>query len=100
MTHRALPMTTEPVDPQDVADAPELLLLETLETCLHALGIALILAYPPLADDYASERDGPTWRAAKRLSTQSTRLSRAIERYRKALRAQRMPPPDPVDCYF
>ena len=93
-------MSTEPLDPQEIADAPELLILETLDACLHTLGIALVLAYPRLADGYAPQRDGPAWRAARRLSTRAHQLTKAIASYRKVLRVQPKPPPDPIDSYF
>ena len=93
-------MTSQSLDPQEIADAPELLILETLDACLYTLGIALVLAYPRLADAYAPQRDGPAWRAAQRLSTRTHQLTTAIASYRKVLRVQLKPPPDPIDNYF
>ena len=93
-------MSTDHLEPQDVGEAPELLVLATLDSCLYTLRIALIAAYPRLADDYAPERDGPTWLAAQRLWKRASLLSKAIVSYRKALRAQLEPPPDPLDSYF
>ena len=93
-------MTYEPLDPQDAADAPELLVLESLEVCLHTLSIALIVEYPRLADEGARQPDGPTWRAAQRLSSRAQQLTRAIRSYRKVLFAHLRPPPDPLDTYF
>lgn len=48
----------------------------------------------------AIESDGPRARAAKLLSNRTTDLTKAIVRYRKVLRAERAPPPDPIERYF
>jgi hypothetical protein len=93
-------MSTDRIEPQEVGEAPELLVLATLDSCLDTLTIALIAAFPRIADEYAPQRDGPAWRAAVRLSKRADLLSRAIMNYRKVLRAQLEPPPDPLDSYF
>jgi hypothetical protein len=93
-------MTGEQLLPEDAAHAPELLVMVALGTTLWTLQIALIAAFPELIDEYAKKRDGPRARAARLLSDRATDLTKAIARYRKALRAERAPPPDPIDCYF
>ncbi len=93
-------MAGEQLLPQDVAESPELLVLVALDTTLWTLRIALYASYPELIDEYAKKRDGPAARAAHQLSDRATSLIKAIARYRKALRAQRAPPPDLDNLYF
>jgi hypothetical protein len=93
-------MTGEQLLPQDAAESPELLVLVALDTTLWTLQIALYAAYPELIDEYAKKRDGPTARAAQLLSDRAAGLTKAIARYRKALRADRSLPPDPDNLYF
>ncbi len=93
-------MTGEQLLPHDAAESPKLLVFVALESTLWTLHIALIAAFPELIDDYAKKRDGPRAQAARLLSVRATGLTKAIVRYRKALRAARAPPPDPTDLYF
>jgi hypothetical protein len=94
-------MTGERLLPEEAAQTPELLVMAALDTTLWTLQIALIAAFPELIDDdYNQKRDGPRARKARLLSDRATGLAKAIARYRKALRAERAPPPDPTDCYF
>jgi hypothetical protein len=84
----------------DAAESPELLILSVLDTTLWSLQLALIGRFPELIDDFAEKRAGPRARAAKQLSNRAADLTKAIERYRKVLRSERAPPPDPGDRYF
>ena len=86
--------------PEEVADAPELLVLAALDTNLWTLHVALVAAFPELIDDFPRQRDGPTLRAARRLSDCAARLDTAIARYRRALQLQRAPPLDIDDLHF
>jgi len=94
-------MIGERLLPEEAAQAPELLVMAALDTTLWTLQLALIAAFPELIDDdHNLERDGPRARSARLLSDRATGLAKAIARYRKVLRAERAPPPDPTDCYF
>jgi hypothetical protein len=93
-------MAISRLSPQEVSDAPELLVLAALDTNLWTLQIALIAAFPELIDEWARQRDGPALRAARRLSHGVATLERAITQYRKVLHAQRAPPPASDDLPF
>lgn len=84
----------------EVADAPELLVLAALDTNLWTLHVSLVAAFPELIDDFPRQRDGPTLRAARRLSDCAVRLDKAIARYRRALQLERASPPDTDDLPF
>lgn len=71
--------------PEDVADAPELLVLACLESALHTLSVALVAAYPELLTELARQRDPPPLAGARRLVQHAHRLERAIGRYRRDL---------------
>ena len=92
-------MTGEQLLPNEAADAPELLVFISLESTLWSLQIALIAAFPELIDDYAPRTNSPRARAARLLSDRATGLRKAINRYRKTLRAERAPP-ELLDQYF
>ncbi len=93
-------MTVSRLLPEEVADAPELLVLAALDTNLWTLHVALVAAFPELIDELARQCDGPTLRAARRLSDCAARLASAIARYRRALQLERAPPPDTDDLPF
>jgi hypothetical protein len=93
-------MTVSRLLPEEVADAPELLVLAALDTNLWTLHVSLVAAFPELIDDFPRQRDGPTLRAARRLSDCAARLNIAIARYRRALQLERAPPPDTDDLPF
>ena len=78
--------------PKDARDAPELLVLATLETNLWTLYLALTAAFPELIHELARQRDGPALRAARRLADRAAHLERAISSYRRALQLERLPP--------
>lgn len=92
-------MAIDSLQPDDVAGAPELLVLAALDTNLWTLNIALVAAFPELVDPFAHKRDGPTRRASRLLSDRASDLARAVAEYRRALRAERILP-DPDDLLF
>jgi hypothetical protein len=69
--------------PEDVADAPELLVLACLGPALHTLSVALVAAYPELLNEQARQRDPPPLVGARRMLRQAHRLERAIGQYRR-----------------
>lgn len=79
--------------PEQIYKAPELLVLAQLDTALRTLGIALAAGYPELFDELARARDSADLKAARLLCDRAHSLLRAIERYRRVLRAQQTPPP-------
>jgi hypothetical protein len=93
-------MNCEQLLPDEIVESPELLILAVLDTTLWSLQLVLIGTLPELVDDFAEKRADPRARAAKQLSRRATDLTKAIERYRKVLRSERAPPPDPADRYF
>lgn len=93
-------MAPSQLSPEEVAEAPELLVLATLDTNLWILQIALIAAFPELIDELARSRDGPSLRAARHLSERAALLQRAIERYQRVIRAERAPPRNHDDLPF
>jgi hypothetical protein len=88
------------LSPEQVADAPELLVLAALDTNLWTLQVALYAAFPELLDEWDRRTDSPAWRAARGLSHAADSLNRAIDRYRKILQAERSPPPSNEDLPF
>jgi hypothetical protein len=93
-------MAISRLSPQEVSDAPELLVLAALDTNIWTLQIALIAAFPELIDEWARHTDGPALRAAQRLSRRAESLQRAITHYRKILQAARSPPATNDDLPF
>ena len=75
--------------PEDVVEAPELLVLASLEPTLHALPIALVAAYPELLNERGRERDPPALATARQLMQRAHRLGRAIDQYRRDLERAR-----------
>jgi hypothetical protein len=75
--------------PEDVVEAPELLVLASLEPTLHALPIALVVAYPELLNERGRERDPPALATARQLLQRAHRLGRAIDQYRRDLERAR-----------
>ena len=80
--------------PEQVAQAPELLVLAQLDTALWTLDIALVAAHPELLDELARPRDRPSLKAARLVCDRAHALRRAIERYRRVLEAELAPPSD------
>ena len=75
--------------PEDVVEAPELLVLACLEPTLHTLSVALVVAYPEILNELGRERDPPPLTGARRLLLQAHRLERAIAQYRRDLERDR-----------
>jgi len=80
--------------PEQVAQAPELLVLAQLDTALWTLDIALAAAHPELLDELARRSDRPSLKAARLVCDRAHALRRSIERYRRVLDAELAPPPD------
>lgn len=93
-------MAISRLSPQQVAEAPELLVLAALDTNLWTLQVALVAAFPELVDEWARQRDGPALRAARRLCRGAATLERAITYYRKVLLTEHSPPPTSGDLPF
>jgi hypothetical protein len=83
------------VSPDDVAEAPELLVLASLDATLMALRVAVYAAFPELSRERGLERDPPLLTAARRLADRASMLDDAVRRYREELDYAR--PPDPID---
>jgi hypothetical protein len=71
--------------PEDVVEAPELLVLACLEPALHTLSVALVAAYPELLNELERQRDPPPIASARCLLHHAHRLGRTINQYRRAL---------------
>ena len=71
--------------PEDVVEAPELLVLACLEPALHTLAVALVVAYPELLNELGRQRDPPPLAGARRMLQHAHRLGRAIDQYRRDL---------------
>lgn len=87
-------------DTSDLLSAPELGIIGVLDVALTALSAALILEHPTLIDELGSPSEPRTLRAARRLTLDAGRLSRALARYRRALALARAPPKDTDDWPF
>lgn len=83
-------MTT--LSPEDVAGAPELLVLTSLDATLLALRVAVVAAFPELLRERGKERDPRLLAAARRLTDRACMLEDAVKRYRRELEYAR--PPD------
>jgi hypothetical protein len=79
--------------PEEVERAPELLVLASLDATLHALGIAIIAAFPELLCERDKKRDPPLLAAARRLNDRARMLAVSARLYREELECAR--PPDP-----
>jgi hypothetical protein len=86
--------------PEEIAQAPELLVLAQLETALWTLDIALVAAHPELLDELARPRDRPSLKAARLVCDRAHALRRSLERYRRLLETELAPPPDSDDLPF
>jgi hypothetical protein len=75
--------------PEDVAEAPELLVMASLEPALHTLSVALVATYPELLSALGRQRDPPPLAGARRLLGHAHRLERAIGKYRRDLERER-----------
>ena len=64
--------------PEDVIEAPELLVLACLEPAMHTLSVALVTAYPELLHELGRQRDPPPLAGARRMLQHARRLERAI----------------------
>ena len=77
------------LQPEDVVQAPELLVLASLEPVLQTLPVALVAAYPELLNELGRQRDPPLVAAARRLLACAHRLERSVGRYRADLERAR-----------
>lgn len=75
--------------PEDVADAPELLVLACLGPALHTLSVALVAAYPELLNELGRQRDPPPLASARRLLQHAHRLERTVGQYHRDLERAR-----------
>jgi hypothetical protein len=84
-----------PLTPEEASQAPELLVLASLDATLHALRVAIVAAFPEMLRDRDKARDPPLLKAACRLAGRTWMLERAARRYRQELEYAR--PPEPID---
>lgn len=75
----------------DADQAPELLVLASLDGALVALRVALVAAYPELTTELARRGQPPLGVAARRLLERVGSLELAIDHYRDALERARAP---------
>jgi len=67
--------------------APEIIVVDLLEHCLDALRLAMLAEHPLLDDDLAAPDDPPVQRRARALLRHALRLRRALDDYRREVRA-------------
>ena len=79
--------------PEEAWQAPELLVLASLDATLHALRVAIVAAYPELLRERGKERDPPLLAAARRLTDRASMLEVSARLYRDELEYTH--PPDP-----
>lgn len=79
--------------PEEASQAPELLVLASLDATLHALRVAIVAAFPELLRERGKERDPPLLAAARRLTDRASMLEVSARLYRDELEYAR--PPDP-----
>lgn len=89
-----------PLSLQDAVEAPELLVLATLDATLVSLRVAIVASFPELLNELARTRDPPLLVAARRLSDLTWRLERAVGDYREQLERARAPCPESDDLPF
>ena len=88
-------MMSAPLKPEEVVQAPELLVLASLDATLVALRVAIVAAFPELLRQRGKERDPPLLAAARRLTDRAWLLEHAARRYRDELDYAR--PPEPAN---
>ena len=77
--------------------APEIVVVDLVDSSLNALRLALLAEHPLLDDDLAALDDPPVQRRARALLRHAARLRRALDAYRRAVdHVLRKPPPDDV----
>jgi hypothetical protein len=79
--------------PEEASQAPELLVLASLDATLHALRVAIVAAFPELLRERGKERDPPLLMAARRLTDRAWMLEVSARRYREELEYARPPEP-------
>ncbi len=77
--------------------APEIVVVDLVDSSLNALRLALLAEHPLLDDDLAAPDDPPVQRRARALLRRAVRLHRALAAYRRAVdHVLREPPRDDV----
>jgi histidinol-phosphate/aromatic aminotransferase/cobyric acid decarboxylase-like protein len=71
--------------PEDVVEAPELLVPASLEPSPQALRVALVVANPELLNELGRQQDPPHLAGARQLLQHAHRLERAVDQYRREL---------------
>lgn len=84
---------TAALTPEEASQAPELLVLASLDATLHALRVAIVAAFPELLRECGKEREPPLLAAARRLTDRAWTLEVAARRYRAELEYARLPEP-------
>ncbi len=67
--------------------APEMVVVDLLDHCLDALRLAMLAEHPLLDDELHARDDAPVQRRARALLRHSIRLHRALDDYRREVRA-------------
>lgn len=94
MTHR------DRLLPEEIAQAPELLVLTQLDTALWTGHCPLVAAHPELLDELARPRDRPSLEVARLVCDRAHALRRSLERYRRVLETELAPASDSDDLTF
>ena len=63
--------------------APEIIVVDLLDSALRALRLALVVEHPLLDDDLSAPDDTPVRRRARQLLRHADRLQRGLEAYRR-----------------
>jgi hypothetical protein len=63
--------------------APEIVVVDLVDSSLSALRLALLAEHPLLDDDLAAPDDPPVQRRARALLRRAARLRRALDAYRR-----------------
>jgi hypothetical protein len=92
---RPRPQRSPPLDPQALAEAPELASLAIVEGALRTALVALRVEHPTL-DDLAEPQEPPSLHRARRLVASAAALAVALRRYRVAVLAALRPRPAPA----
>jgi hypothetical protein len=75
--------------------APEIIVVDLLDSALAALRLALFAEHPLLDDDLVTEDDPPVRRSAHAVLRSARHLRRALRHYRRAVDDALKQPDDP-----
>jgi hypothetical protein len=88
--------TPPPLDYTTIAQAPELALLEALDTTLHLAAVMLLIEHPSIADPqrpyFVRANEPPTTRLAATIAIRAHGLRQLLRQYRRAVYHAIRPP--------